>query len=133
MAKKKKKAAASRNGSPKSTKRGEGEASEFTLTKLPIRRHVAPSMHGVFANHVVIRADASNFHLFFFDAQPPIGLELEPGEKRAAELTEVDAHCVARVAIPPHIMPSLINALIGNMEKQKGLAAAESGEAKAQI
>lgn len=130
MAKKKKKAAASRNGSPKSAKTSDGEASQFSLTQLPIKRHVPPSMHGVFANHVVIRADPANFHLFFFDAQPPIGLELEVGEKKASELTEVDANCVARVVIPPYVMPGLIQALLGNMEKQKGFAVTMGAEVK---
>jgi hypothetical protein len=130
VAKKKKKAASSVNGSHRPKKVG-SEAKQFTLKQLPIKRHISPSMVGVFANNVVIRGDVTNFHLFFFDAQPPLGMEVEAGAKGPDEIEVVDAHCVARVVIPPHIMPSLIQALTLNAEREQeylkslGLAAKE--------
>lgn len=122
MAKKKKKSASSMNGSHR-PKKAVSDAKQFTVKQLPIKRHVSPSMVGVFANNVVVRGDAANFHLFFFDAQPPIGIEVEQGSGKPEDLIEVEAHCVARVVIPPHIMPSLVQALVGNIEKQKEVAA----------
>ena len=45
----------------------------------------------------------------FFEVRPPIILEDTPEER--AKLTSVTAECVARLAIPAHVVPTIIETL----------------------
>ncbi len=101
---------------------------ELAAQTLPIRRHVAPNITAVLANHVVVRSDPNLFQLFFFNAEPPIVIDGDSDDVKmaAAAMTHLDAHCVSRVVIPPYVMPGSIKALQTNFENHQSTVAAMS-------
>jgi len=73
------------------------------------------------ANHMVVQKDVHEFHLSFFQVQPPVILG-GPEEKKKilTELGSVPAICVARVTIAEGRMLPLIRMLIENYERNIG-------------
>jgi hypothetical protein len=111
---KKKKPAASRNGKAAPRKPG-----RILVSASAIKRSDFWDERATYANHVVVRSDPSIFQFFFYDAEPTLSTDDPPME--ASEI-EVNAKCVARIVLPSHVLPGLLNALQVNYERQHQIA-----------
>lgn len=76
--------------------------------KIPLEWIIPEGMEIVFANHMLITDVDGQMIVTFFQAVPPIVLEGE--SKKADSIEKVPAMAVARLAIPPQQMPSIIDA-----------------------
>ena len=106
-----------KNNTAKENEKGEGEV------------HYVPYKHiddtrTIYANHILIQHnDAGEFFLSFFDAPPPIVMgSAEERKKQLADISEQDAHCVARIGLSKERMESVIGALAQNyaLFRQRG-------------
>ena len=112
MAKKKprdKKTTSSPNGKPKP---------KVGFRRVTIEHVFPPEQTAIFSNHMVVQHDRKEFHITFFEIDPPLIL---PGhgdnEKKFKEIKSVKAKCVARILVSADRMPSIINALKENYDK----------------
>lgn len=79
--------------------------------------------HAVFSNFVVVQNDGHDFHICFFEIQPPVVVGDEEVKRRYFETHEsIDAHCVSRLVMSPSRIPNLIEALQSQYEKMQRLA-----------
>lgn len=75
--------------------------------------HVTPEdLPTVYANHVVVLRDKHDMFIQFFEVRPPIVLGGPVERRKQTEgIKKLKATCVARIAIAPSRLPSLIEAL----------------------
>jgi hypothetical protein len=79
--------------------------------EVPIAWHYegAPA---VFANQMIVSADAHDVHLYFFEVAPPLLLGTDEEKKEQAEkLVAVNARCVIRVIINKERLADFAGAL----------------------
>jgi|LSQX01.2.fsa_nt_gb hypothetical protein len=77
-------------------------------------RDVAPR----FANQVMINHTDDIFTLMFFDLQPPVFLGSEDEiATQLNNLADIKPVCVAKIYLPPSVIPSLISAIQQNLSK----------------
>lgn len=74
----------------------------------------AESVPIVYANHLFVRHEEDNFVITLGQAHGPYWLEI-PEELKGKEV-EVPIHVVARIAVPPKAMKSMLDALNQNYE-----------------
>ena len=93
---------------------------EPELVALPLAREIPSGQIGVLSNHFVIQHDGPEFHLLFFQTQPPIVLADTEEERRKAleEIQSVRSVCIARIIVSAERLPSIISAMQENLEKQ---------------
>jgi len=97
-----------------------------------IVRRIPDHQVGVTSNHLVVQHDGPEYHLLFFQTQPPIILGETPEEK----LREIQHHqehgvpslCVARIIVAAERMPSFIAAMQQNLGRDRPSQEKESGE-----
>ena len=121
MAKRKKKV--SSNGVPKK---------EEGSTALDLRHKFGEQFqHASFCNHVTIQCDdKQEFHISFFEIQPPLFLgPLEERKDYLESLGHIDARCVGRIVISAGRMPGVVRALVENVVRNMPDAASEVLEA----
>ena len=130
MAKKKR----GQNGNSGNGKSGEGtqeSPEQVEAVVLPLARQFPPHQVGVLSNHFVIQRDGSEFHLLFFQTQPPtIIAESEEEKERLIEpyrTNGVPSICVARIIVSADRMPAFVKAMQDNLgsyqasqEKERG-------------
>ena len=90
---------------------GEGE--------VPVRAKLewadAESVPVVYANHVFVRHEEDVFVITFGQAHGPYWLEI-PEVLRGKEI-KLPIHAIARIAVPPQAMKSILDALNQNYER----------------
>jgi hypothetical protein len=69
----------------------------------------------VYANHLFVRHEEDNFVITLGQAHGPYWLEI-PEELKGREI-KVPIHAVARIAVPPQAMKSMLDALNQNYER----------------
>lgn len=69
----------------------------------------------VYANHLFVRHGEDNFVITLGQAHGPYWLEV-PEELKGKEI-KVPIHTVARIAVPPQAMKSMLDALNNNYER----------------
>ncbi len=85
---------------------------------VPIEWHVPEDLISRYANNIVVQHTEDEFIISFFEARPP--LLLGPSEEIKAKLEQIKsirAECVARIIVAAEKMPSVIEALQGNLDK----------------
>lgn len=106
----------------------ENEANDDGAVHLvPIKHLGVTDQRSIFANHVLIQHNAcGEFFLSFFEMPPPIVIGTEEEKKKQlAEISQQDAHCVARVVIAKERMSGLIGAMAENYSKFLSLTATD--------
>ncbi len=85
---------------------------------LKLIREFPADQVGVSANNFAVQSDGSEFHLMFFQNQPPILLAGTEQERREAlkQLDGVRSVCLARIIVAADRLPSFIEVM------QEGLA-----------
>lgn len=81
--------------------------------------HVIPEgVSSKFSNHITIQFAGHEFHLSFFEIQPPIALGTpEERKKILSQLESIEAKCVARVIIAASRMPGVVQAMLENVRR----------------
>ena len=91
--------------------------------QLRINRTFPSGQQGMFSNQFAVQHDESAFYLLFFQLHPPLIIgDDEQSHKELAALTEVNAECVARVIVPPQMVPAIIKVLGENFQKREAIA-----------
>ncbi len=87
---------------------------------------------GAFANHMLVQTDEHDFHLSFFQITPPMIVGSSDTERmqHVKGLTNVSARCVARVVVSDGMMPKIIEALQGNLDRKRQLNETRSANGK---
>src|SRR5262249_27412992 len=84
----------------------------------PIRWQSPDEVETKLATHIVVQHTEHEFILSFFEIKPPIIVGTpEQREKQAQDLSFIQAHCVARIAITPGRMEDFLELMASNMEK----------------
>ena len=96
----------------------EAEQEEKHEITLSVDWHIPESIHGQYANNILVQAGQFEFNIFFFEMQQPI-LSGSPEENRATleGMKSIQARCVSKVVISPELIPGLVNALQTELEK----------------
>ena len=67
---------------------------------------------GLFSNHMLAQDTGTEFHLSFFQLQPPFIVGTDDDTKAAVEkLERITAEPVARIIVPHSLIPSIIEVL----------------------
>jgi hypothetical protein len=98
---------------------------------LQINRIIPPNLLGVCSNHFVVQHDGTEFHLLFFQTQPPIII----GETEAERDREIKQHqehgvpsmCISRIIVAADRIPAIIKAMQTNLEKYQASRGMQSG------
>ena len=94
------------------------QSREFAL---PIQWWFPPGQRGQFANHMIIQFDNHEFHLSFFEIQPPVLIGSEEDKRQVLEsLDHIDAVCVARIVISKDRMPVFVKAISEHVARHIG-------------
>ena len=99
-----------------------------TEKRVRVNHHYPESIDTKVANHFIIQHNLEGFTLSFFEIRQPILLDGTKEERLAQlnELTEVDAKCVASLAITPSNMYEFMNAIQENFRNFERRASAFS-------
>ena len=88
---------------------------EVQVVDIPLVREYPPGQVGMLANNFVVQHDGPEFHLLFFQTQPPVILGETKEEVEAAVRAIRDegakSVCVARIVVSAERLPSFIQAM----------------------
>jgi hypothetical protein len=103
-------------------KRAAKKATTIHHAAVPIKHDVS-NVQTIFANHFAVQFEASFFRLLFFELQPPLIFTNQTDAQDAIDKVQsVEAKCVARVVIPPHLMQKVIEALVTTVQQSTDMA-----------
>jgi hypothetical protein len=131
---KKKPARTDKSHNGQDTKQEEKASQIPDVVAIHIARRIPDNQVGVTCNHLVVQRDGPEFHLLFFQTQPPIFLG-ETDEQKLQEIERLKEHgvsslCIARIIVATERMPSFIAAMQKNLGQHQASQEAGSGENK---
>jgi len=103
---------------------------KVSIKQIRIERKYPEDLKSYYVSNIVVQHEPEMFFLSFFEVFPPpiIADTDEERAKALGALTQVDAKCVARLAITPGKMKEFITAMQENYKGYQKLIAAMKGE-----
>lgn len=95
--------------------------------ELSIDWHIPESVITRYANNMLVQQGETEFYISFFEVKPPF-LIGEITKEDVMKIGSVPAECVARIAINPERMASVISALQTNFERYQAKRRAKEKE-----
>lgn len=84
----------------------------------PLEWVVPEDIDSKFATNVVVQHTNHEFIIYFFEAEQPLLTGSEEERKEQLEnISEVEAKCIAKIAVPATRFPNMVKALQQNLEK----------------
>jgi hypothetical protein len=96
----------------------DNDKSDLDMKKARLEYIIPADLKSLFANQMLVQHTPSgDFFLSFYEVVPPIVLS-DPDERvtQAQEILQVEARCVARIAVSEVLLPKIISSLATNFE-----------------
>ena len=125
-----KKVARKRTPRTPAPKKAASEAAKLGYKRVKLTHKFPEGQKAIFANNFVIQHDENEFHLLFFQTNPPLllGESADEIQKQAEKISSVETECVARIVVSAGRIPSVIQALSTNFLKYQSRASSDVEE-----
>ena len=96
------------------------KARSLGFVQVPMDYSNAEQQRAIFANSFVVQHDQHEFHLMFFQTNPPLLIGGDPDiEKKIREIKSIKPECVARIVMSADRIQEVIRALQDNHSKHQ--------------
>ena len=90
------------------------------FVQIPLDFSDAENARALFSNTFVVQNDQQEFHLLFFQANPPMLVSNDPDrEKKLKAIKSMKPQCVARIVVTADRMQAIIAAMSENFARHK--------------